>query len=93
LVFRYDLSNNLKTKIKKLSKRDCLLIDMLYKKINEIVSQTPETIEHYKNLSNRLSDRMRVHIGKSYVLTFAYYKQEQFILFWDLAHHDEIYKK
>ncbi|MEI8363973.1 MAG: addiction module toxin RelE [archaeon] len=93
MVFRYDLSDNLKDKIKKLSKKDPLLIDILYKKINEIISQTPETIEHYKNLRNELSNRMRVHIGKSHVLTFVYYKQDNFILFWDFAHHDEIYKK
>jgi len=93
LVFKFDLSDNLKNKIKKLSKKDSLLLDMLYKKINEIISQTPETIEHYKNLSNKLSDRMRVHIGKRHVLTFVYYKKEEFIVFWDFAHHDDIYRK
>ncbi len=93
LVFKWQFSPELVSKIKKLNKKDPILKNMLYKKIKEIINQTPENISHYKNLKHNLSDRMRVHIGKSHVLTFAYFKKEKFIYFWDFAHHDEIYKK
>lgn len=93
LAFKWGISEELISKIKKLAKKDQVLHEMLRKKMEEIINQTPETIEHYKNLKYSLSDRMRVHIGKSHVLTFAYIKKEGFIYFWDFAHHDEIYKK
>lgn len=93
LTFKWQLTEKLISKINKLAKKDPVLHEMLYRKIDEIINQTSETIEHYKNLRHDLSDRMRVHIGKSQVLTFAYLKQDGFIYFLDFAHHDDIYKK
>ena len=93
LALKWQFSEELISKIKKLAKKDPVLHEMLHKKMEEIINQNPETIEHYKNLKHELSDRMRVHIGKSHVLTFAYITQEDYIYFWDFAHHDEIYKK
>ncbi|HOZ35796.1 MAG TPA: addiction module toxin RelE [archaeon] len=93
LTFKWQFSEALISKITKLAKKDPVLHDILRKKMAEIINQTPETIEHYKNLKYGLSDRMRVHIGKSHVLTFAYFRQENYIYFLDFAHHDEIYKK
>ena len=92
-VFKCDFTKEIITKIKKLAKKDPVLHEILQKKIEEIINQTPETIEHYKNLKYNISDRMRAHIGKSHVLTFAYFKNEELIYFWDFAHHDEIYKR
>ena len=46
-----------------------------------------------KNLRHDLSGRKRVHVDKSFVLTFRYNRQAKSILFIDFDHHDNIYKK
>ena len=40
-----------------------------YKKISEIVANTPDTINRYKNLRHDLKEFKRVHIGH-FVLSF-----------------------
>ncbi|MCX6800817.1 MAG: addiction module toxin RelE [Candidatus Diapherotrites archaeon] len=93
MPFSFAFSDELKEKIKKLKGRDEKRLEILYKKINQIINSDDFTVQHYKNLRHDLSDRKRVHIDKSFVLTFSYNKQNKFILFLDFDHHDKIYKK
>ena len=60
------------------------------KKIEEIVSS--DDINHYKNLKKPLNDFKRVHIDAHFVLVFIYDKNEDVVYFYDLDHHDNIYK-
>lgn len=90
-MFNFDLSDELKLKIRRLSKRDKIKVDIINKKIKEIISNDETTIDRYKNLKYEQSDRKRVHIDKHFVLTFRIYKEENFILFLDFDHHDNIY--
>jgi len=91
--FDYDFTPELKSIIEKLRKKDPKRTEIIYKKINQIIDSNETTIEHYKNLKNNLKDQKRVHIDKSFVLTFKYFKEKNFILFMDFDHHDNIYKK
>ena len=93
MPFDYELDDNLKRIIEKIQKRDPQRIEILYKKIKQIINSDEFTIEHFKNLKHDFSDRKRVHIDKSFVLTFKYFKDKKFILFLDFDHHDNIYKK
>lgn len=93
MPFDYDFSERLKDIIQKLKKRDYRRVEIIHKKVKQIINSDEITIEHYKNLSHELSDRKRVHIDKSFVLTFKYDKEKKFILFLDFGHHDNIYKK
>ena len=68
------------------------LIEATKSKIKEICSQDVETINHYKNLGNVMSDYKRVHILKSFVLTFKVDSHNNVVYFVRLAHHDEAYK-
>ncbi|MBI3334010.1 addiction module toxin RelE [Candidatus Pacearchaeota archaeon] len=90
-MFDFDLSDNLKLKIKKLVKKDKKRAEIIYKKIKEIINNDAETIKRYKNLRHDLSDLKRVHIDKSFVLTFKVDLTNNFILFWDFDHHDNVY--
>ena len=90
-MFDFDLSDELKIKIRKLTKRDNVKVEIINKKIKEIITNDETTIDRYKNLRYELSDRKRVHIDKHFVLTFRVYKKENFILFLDFDHHDNIY--
>ena len=89
----YDFSDKLKGIIEKLGRKDKKRVEIIYKKVKQIINSDEITIEHFKNLGYGLSDRKRVHIDKSFVLTFAYDKKRKFILFLDFDHHDNIYKK
>lgn len=62
------------------------------KKIKQIIASDTQTIAHYKNLRNELSDYKRGHVAKSFVLMFKVFKKENFILFDKIKHHDDAYK-
>jgi len=92
-MFDFDLSDKLKLKIRKLAKRDRKKVDIIHRKIKDIVVTDKQDIDgRYKNLRNDMSDRKRVHIDGPFVLTFRVDKSDEFILFLDYDHHDKIYK-
>ena len=76
--------------LKKLFKKDKTRYEIIWKKINEIVNCSD--LEHYKNLRFPMNEFKRVHIDKSFVLVFKYDKTLDKIKFYDLDHHDRIYR-
>ena len=91
MPFDYDFTDKLKDIIEKLRRKDPKRAEIIYNKVKQIINSDEITIEHYKNMRYGLSDRKRVHIDKSFVLTFKYDKTKKFILFLDIDHHDNIY--
>ncbi len=92
-MFSFSLSDELKIKIKALSKKDKKIVEVINKKIKQIINSDEETINHYKNLKYDLSEFKRVHIMKSFVLLFKVFKEKNFILFDKFDYHKNIYKK
>ena len=90
-LFNFDLTDELKLKVRKLIKKDKTKAEIINKKIKEIINNNEESIQKYKNLKYELKDLKRVHIDKHFVLTFKIYKENNFILFIDFDHHDKIY--
>ena len=90
-MFSFDVSEEIKKKLKLLSKRDKGFCEAVNKKVREIISNNATTIDHYKNLRYDLSDNKRVHVHKSFVLTFKVRKDINFIYFEKLRHHDDVY--
>lgn len=93
MPFKFQVSDELKTTLMSISKKDQKMSSAINKKIKQIVNSDEFTIEHYKNLRNDLSEYKRVHIMKHFVLLFKVFKKEKFILFDKFDHHDKIYKK
>jgi len=91
-MFNFDLTDELRAILYKLARRDKKKFETINKKIKEIISNDIDTIDRYKNLRYDMSDKKRVHIDKSFVLTFKVYKNKNFILFLDFDHHDNIYR-
>ena len=89
-MFDFDLSDELKFKISKLKNHK--QAEIIYKKIKQLINCDKDSINHYKNLRYELKDFKRVHIDKSFVLTFKVDLNKNFILFIDFDHHDRIYK-
>lgn len=70
------------------SKKDKISFEILSKKINQIL-ENPET---GKPLTANMIGQRRVHIGKSYVLTYEILEKEKIIRLLDFDHHDRVYK-
>ncbi|MCH7850503.1 MAG: addiction module toxin RelE [Nanoarchaeota archaeon] len=92
-MFDFDLSDKLKITIRKLIKKDKKKVQIINKKIKEIINNSTDSINHYKNLRNDLKNYKRVHIMSSFVLVFRVDIENNFILFIDFDHHDKIYRK
>ena len=92
-MFDFNLSDRLKLIIRKLIKKDKKKVEIINKKIKEIINSNQQSIQYYKNLRHDLKDYKRVRIDKSFVLTFKVDVLNNFILFVDFDHHDKIYKK
>ena len=90
-LFDFDLSDELKIKIRKILKKDKEKVEIINKKIKEVVNNDSNSIERYKNLRHELKHFKRVHIDKHFVLIFKVDKEKNFILFEDFDHHDKIY--
>ena len=74
----------------KLNKKDKVMYEASINKIQEILTCTD--VHHYKNLRSPMQEFKRVHIKGSFVLIFKYNPNEDAILFYDLDHHNKIYK-
>lgn len=86
----FDIEIKLHQILKKLFKKDKLRYEIIWKKINEIINCSD--IEHYKNLKYPMQQFKRVYIDNSFVLVFKYDKTNNKVLFYDLEHHDRIYR-
>lgn len=87
-MHNFKVSDELKQKLKKLSKKDKQIHKQIISKIDEIINC--DDIDHYKNLMYEMKDSKRVHIGH-FVLVFQYDKSKDEIFFDDFDHHDKIY--
>jgi len=92
-MFSFNLTDELKSIIEKLSKKDRKRAKIITKKIEQIINSDDASIQHYKNLRYDLKEFKSVHVDSSFVLIFKVDMQKNFILFVDFDHHDRIYKK
>lgn len=85
----YDLivSELLDKKLLKLNKKNPKNIDIIENKVKQI----QENPYHFKPLRGDLHGTRRVHIAKSFVLTYEIDEKNKKIVLLDLDHHDNIY--
>lgn len=90
-MFNFDLSDELKILIRQLLKKDKQRVIILNKKIKEIIDNDCHGIDRYYNCRYDLKEYKHVHIDKSFVLLFRVEKENNFILFAKLGHHDDFF--
>jgi len=90
-MFSYDISDVLKAKLEKLAKKDRILAQIFYKKVQEIIHRDKKTINAYKNLKSPLNEYKRIHLTGNYILLFAV--KENHLVFVDIRHWDDAYKR
>lgn len=78
----------LEKKLFKLKKKDPEAMRIIESKIPEILFDP----HRFKPLSNKMRGTFRVHIKKSFVLTFEILESEKIVKFLDYDHHDNIYE-
>ena len=90
-MFSYDISDVLRVKLAKLGKKDKVLAQIFYKKLQEIISRDEKTINAYKNLRSPLNEYKRIHLTGNYILLFAV--KGKHIVFVDIRHWDDVFGK
>lgn len=85
----YDLaiSEELDKKFLKLSNKDKKQLDIINKKVEQI----RENPYHFKPLRGDMKGSRRVHIDKSFVLTYEIDEDNKIVRLLDYDHHDNIY--
>lgn len=86
-MYKIDSTKKFKKITKKLFKKDPNQLKALEKKAKQIL----ENPHHFKPLKNEMHGIYRVHIMKSFVLTFEIIESEKIVRFLDYEHHDNIY--
>ena len=82
-----DFTNKLEKKLFKLKRKDISQLKAINKKLPGILLNPYS----FKPLKNKMSGIRRVHIMKSFVLTFEIIEKEKVVRFLDYDHHDNIY--
>jgi YafQ family addiction module toxin component len=86
-MYKIESTDKFKKITRKLFKKDSNQLKAIENKIPQILSNP----YRFKPLRNKLSGVRRVHIMKSFVLTFEINEKEKIVRFLDYDHHDNIY--
>ena len=86
-MYEIEFSSGLDRKLFKLAKKNRSQLEMIDKKIAEIVKDP----FRFKNLRGDMKGAKRVHIDKHFVLVFDVDQDRKVVRFLDFAHHDKIY--
>ena len=86
-MHNWKISEHLQEIMKKLSKKDRKQLEIINRKITDIL----ENPRHYKPLRGDMHGAFRVHIDKSFVLTFEIDEKNKVVRLLDYDHHDNIY--
>ena len=87
-MYRLAIREGLDKKLKKLKRKDPELLQMIERKVQDIL----EDPHHFKTLRKPLQNKRRVHIGGSFVLIYEIYEKQKIVTLLDFDHHDNVYK-
>ena len=85
--YELEISEDLDKKFSKLRKKNKKQLEIIFKKVNQIL----ENPYHFKPLRGDMHGARRVHIDKSFVLTYEIDEQRKIVRLLDYNHHDYIY--
>lgn len=90
-MYDYDITDKLRKKLEKIGKKDKILAQNFYKKLQEIISRDENGLNSYKNLRSPLNEYKRIHLTDNYILLFAVEKNK--IVFIDIMHWVKLFGK
>lgn len=86
-MFSLSTTSNIDKIFSKLSKKNPRQMNIIVKKIEQII----ENPTHFKPLRGDMQGVRRVHIDKSFVLTYEIDDDNKIVTLLDYDHHDNIY--
>ena len=87
MKYNLEISKELERKFAKLSKKNKKQLEIINKKVEQIL----ENPYHFKPLRGDMHGSRRVHIEKSFVLTYEIKEETRIVRLLDYDHHDNIY--
>ncbi|MDD4983738.1 MAG: type II toxin-antitoxin system RelE/ParE family toxin [Candidatus ainarchaeum sp.] len=87
MTYALEIPEHLDKVFSKLAKKDKKQLKIIRKKVDEIL----EAPNHYKPLKGDMHGTRRVHICKSFVLTYEIDENTKVVRLLDYEHHDNIY--
>ncbi|MDI3544578.1 MAG: hypothetical protein PWQ28_859 [Candidatus Woesearchaeota archaeon] len=87
MVYNLEISDELDKKLKKLTKKDKKQLEIINKKVVQILMEP----YRFKPLRGDMHGARRVHIGKSFVLTYEIDESNKVVRLLDYDHHEKIY--
>ncbi len=88
MTYELAIRPSLEKTLAKLAKKNPKQVDIILKKVDEILKDP----HRYKNLRKPLNHWKRVHIDRHFVLTFSVDEETKTVILEDYDHHDNIYK-
>lgn len=82
-----DISEEFDKKLAKLKKKDKKQFEIVLKKSDQIL----ENPYHFKPLRGDMHGARRVHVGKSFVMTYEIDEKNNVVRLLDYEHHDKVY--
>ncbi len=87
MTYDFDILPSCKEDIRKLCAKNKPLQEALDKKIKQV----QDNPHHFKPLRYPLQDRRRVHVFKSFVLTYSIDEEAKKVILRKFSHHDDAY--
>ncbi len=87
MLYDLEISEEAEKKFLKLKKKNINQLRMINKKVLQI----RESPYHFKPLRGDMQGARRVHIDKSFVLTYEILEKEKKVRILDYDHHDKVY--
>lgn len=82
-----DISGEIDKKFSRLAKKNKKQLEIINKKVQQILHNP----YHFKTLRGDMHGTRRVHIDKSFVLTYEIDEKNKIVKLLDYDHHDKIY--
>jgi len=87
-VYNLEIKEGLDKKFKKIKKKDKAIIELIDRKVRDILDDP----YRFKSLRKPLQNTRRVHVGGSFVLIYEINEEERVVTLLEFDHHDNIYK-
>jgi len=87
-MFKLAIKESLDRKFKRLRTKDKEMLQLIEKKVSEILTDP----YRFKPLRKPMQNKRRVHVGGPFVLIYEVNEKEKLVTLLDFDHHDNIYK-
>ncbi|MBI5633392.1 MAG: type II toxin-antitoxin system mRNA interferase toxin, RelE/StbE family [Nitrospirae bacterium] len=88
MVYRLAIKESLDKKFKRLQKKDMEMLQLIDRKVQDILVDP----YRFKPLRKPLQNKRRVHVAGSFVLVYEINEKEKIVALLDFDHHDNVYK-